>query len=58
MIMFMVGDKIKYKGEQGTVVRTTILGFRPCCAVKILWDNENKKPSILQMHELGDIVRL
>ena len=54
---FNVGDKITYKGETGTVTRTTILGFKPCCSIKINWDDTTKKAKILQMHELCDCVK-
>jgi hypothetical protein len=54
---YMVGDRVDYKGEIGTVTRTTILGFRPCCAIQVSWDNEELAPKILQMHELCECVK-
>jgi hypothetical protein len=55
--MFMVGDRISYKDELGTVTRTSILGFKPCCAIQIKWDKETIETNILKMRELNDCVK-
>nr|QOI90488.1 hypothetical protein HWQ62_00353 [Pyramimonas orientalis virus] len=55
---YVKGERIKYFNETGTVVRTNILGMKPCCAIQIMWDDENKKSKILQMHELCNVVKL
>lgn len=58
MQMFVVGDRISYNGDEGTVSRTNILGMRPCCAIQVVWDDSTKISQILQMNQLNDVVKL
>ena len=55
--MFHKGDRISYMGKEGVVSRTNILGFRPCCALEVQWDDGSLK-TILKMGELKHVSKL
>lgn len=55
--MYHKNDRISYKGKEGVVSRINILGFRPCCAIEVQWDDGSMK-TILKMKELDDVVKL
>ena len=51
------GDRVSYMGKAGVVSRTSILGFRPCCALEVQWDDGSLK-TILKMGELKHLSKL
>lgn len=51
------GDRVSYHGKEGVVTRTAILGFRPCCAIEVQWDDGSMK-TILKMGELNHVSKL
>lgn len=57
--MFMIGEKVSYKGELAIVTRTKVLGIRECCAIQIKWNNDENRPqTILKYHELDDVSKV
>lgn len=54
---FVIGDRVSYLDRKGVVIRISILGMKPCCALQVKWD-DNKSQTILQMNQIKDVVKL
>jgi len=55
---FVVGDRISYNNNEGTVSRVRILGMKPNTAIQVIWDDTTKISQILQGAQLNDVVKV
>ena len=55
---FVVGDKIKFYDKTGYVSRISVLGFKPCCAIEVTWDDPTRIKQILHMKEIQHVIKV